>query len=321
MKSQISHYIALFLLVVVGLTSCEKEVKLELPQFEQKLVVDGRIEVGMPPIVVLTKSQDLYAPTDFEALQNNFVKNAVVTVTNGANSIVLDEFCANDLPPEVIPFVAEALGVDEETLANFNFCAYSTFDSNWFGQVGITYGLTIETEGKTYASSTTIMPPPVIDSSFFRLQGTYQEHGYGWMVIDDNPSVYNTYFLQMRRIHLNSQGVPADGRFLPAFNPVFDDVFFNGLKFEFGYGNRGSYRDDDIPSEFKGYFKTGDTVVVKLSSMDLPVFQFMRMKYVQDSNGGNPFASPANAPSNITGGALGVWAGFSAVYDTLACFP
>jgi hypothetical protein len=311
----------LFLSFIFLLSGCEKEVKLELPEFDQKLVVDGRIEVGMPPIVVLTRSQDLYAPTDFTALQNNFVKNAVVTISDGENSVVLEEFCANDLPPEIVPFVAEALGVDEATLANFNFCAYSTFDESWFGQVGKTYGLTINTEGKTYTSSTTIVQPPVLDSTFFRLQGTYEEHGFGWLMINDNPNIFNTYFLQMKRIHKNSLGEPADGRFLSAFGPVFDDVFFNGLKFEYGFGNRGSYDDSDIADEFKGYFRTGDTVVVKLSAMDLPVYQFMRMKYTQDSNGGNPFASPANAPSNITGGALGVWAGFSPLYDTLACYP
>lgn len=314
-------HVILIIAALIFLSGCEKEVKLELPEFEQKMVVDGRIEVGMPPIVVLTRSQDLYAPTDFEALQSNFVKNALVTVSNGSNSIVLEEFCANDLPPEALPFIAEALGVDVTTLANFNFCAYSTFDTNWLGQVGETYGLTIESEGSTYTASTTIVQPPAIDSAYFKLNGTLTAHGFGWIVIDDNPSIYNTYFLQIRRIHKNSQGLPADGRFLAAFGPVFDDVFFNGLKFDYGFGNRGSYNDPDIANEFKGYFEIGDTVVVKLSSIDIPVFQFLRMKYTQDSNGGNPFASPANAPSNVSGGALGVWAGFSPIFDTIACYP
>jgi hypothetical protein len=37
--------------------------------------------------------------------------------------------------------------------------------------------------------------------------------------------------------------------------------------------------------------------------------------------GGNPFASPTNIQTNIKGGALGVWAGFSTFYDTLICVP
>ena len=93
------------------------------------------------------------------------------------------------------------------------------------------------------------------------------------------------------------------------------------MKFDFGFGNKGSFDDESIPSEFRGYFKTGDTVVIKISSLDYQAYNFMKIKYVQDSNGGNPFAAPANAPTNIVGGALGVWAGYSPKFDTLACYP
>jgi hypothetical protein len=55
--------------------------------------------------------------------------------------------------------------------------------------------------------------------------------------------------------------------------------------------------------------------------MDRAVFEFLEKKYVQISSAGNPFATPANIPTNITGGALGVWAGFSPWYDTLICQP
>ena len=315
-----SRYI-IILLVGLLLVSCEKEVKLELPEFTQKIVVDGRIETGLPPIVVLTRSQDLYAPTDINALQNNFVKNAVITVDNGTTSVVLDEICTSDLPPELIPVVAELLGVSEEALSMINFCAYSTFDNTIFGEEGKTYDLKIEVENQVFTSKTTIVQPPVIDSVYFKLNGTHEQHGYGWLLINDNPALYNTYYLQMNRIHNSYPGGEPDGRFLSAFSPVFDDEFFNGLKFDFGFANIGSYKDDSVPQQYRGYFKTGDTVVIKVSALDLEAFNFMKVKYIQDSNGGNPFAAPANAPSNISGGALGVWAGYSPIFDTLACYP
>ena len=109
-------YIGLIFILLTLFSSCEKEVKLELPPFEQKIVVDGRIETGMPPIVVLTRSQDLYAPTDFNALQNNFVKNATITVSNGTTSVLLVEFCTSDLDPALLPFISEALGLSPEIL-------------------------------------------------------------------------------------------------------------------------------------------------------------------------------------------------------------
>ncbi len=313
--------IFILLIAVITFFSCEKEVKLELPDFQQKIVVDGRIETDMPPIVVLTRSQDLYAPTDINSLQNNFVRNATITVSDGTTTVVLDEFCTDELDPSLYPMIAEALGVSVEALTTMNFCAYSTFDSAIFGQVGKTYSLHIDVEDQVFTSSTKIENPPVLNSVYYKLNGSYEEHGFGWLLINDDASIYNTYYLQMRRIYNSYPGGQPDNRFLPAFSPVFDDEFFNGLLFDFGFASKGSYTDDSVPEEFKGYFKTGDTVVIKLSSFDYDVYEFMRIKYIQDSNGGNPFASPANAPTNIVGGALGVWAGYSPRFDTLACYP
>jgi hypothetical protein len=48
-------------------------------------------------------------------------------------------------------------------------------------------------------------------------------------------------------------------------------------------------------------------------------FDFFEKKYSQMFSGGNPFATPLNIPSNIKGGALGIWVGFSPWYDTLIC--
>jgi len=55
--------------------------------------------------------------------------------------------------------------------------------------------------------------------------------------------------------------------------------------------------------------------------MDRAVCEFFEKKYIQLSTGGNPFATPANIPTNIVGGALGVWAGLSPTFDTLICQP
>jgi hypothetical protein len=82
-----------------------------------------------------------------------------------------------------------------------------------------------------------------------------------------------------------------------------------------------SFDDEDLPSQYRGYYKIGDTVVIKMSKLEKPVYEFMEKKYAQIFSGGSPFASPANIPTNIDGGALGVWAGYSPWYDTLICVP
>ena len=65
----------------------------------------------------------------------------------------------------------------------------------------------------------------------------------------------------------------------------------------------------------------GDSVVVKFSKMDLNTFTFFQKKSAQWSSNGNPFGSPINITSTISGGALGIWAGFSPSYDTLYFIP
>ena len=49
--------------------------------------------------------------------------------------------------------------------------------------------------------------------------------------------------------------------------------------------------------------------------------EYMEKKYTQMYSAGNPFATPINLPTNIVGGALGIWAGYSPWYDTLICIP
>ena len=49
------------------------------------------------------------------------------------------------------------------------------------------------------------------------------------------------------------------------------------------------------------------------------VADFFEKKYNQIYSGGNPFATPTNIPSNIDGGAYGVWVGYSPWYDTIIC--
>lgn len=315
--------IIVFLLISLGvfLFSCTKEVLLDLPPFSEKVVVDGRIEPGMPPLVILTRTRDFYGETSLDALANSFVHDAVVTVSDGSSTVTLTEICANNIDPDLLPLVSEILGIDPEQLTAINFCAYVGLSLDFVGVVGKNYTLNIQAGNDSYTSQTSLLPPPVIDSLYFQIEQNRIEHGFGWSVLNDNPATYNAYFFEMKRIHKNSQGEQADQFFRHSLNSAFDDTFFNGLTFKFGFTNIGSYRDDDIPQEFKGFFRTNDTVVIKLSSLDYDVFKFHEMKLVQVASEGNPFASPTYIPTNIQGGAIGCWAGFSPRYDTLICIP
>jgi hypothetical protein len=110
-----------------------------------------------------------------------------------------------------------------------------------------------------------------------------------------------------------------DFQFSKTFNPYFNDKFFNGLSFEFAYENPMSFEDPTANNPYRGYFKQGDTIVVKFSKLGMNEFNYFEKKYNQMYSGGSPFAVPTNIPTNLKGGALGIWVAYSPYFDTIIC--
>lgn len=308
-------YIALLSTLI---SSCTKEVLIDIPEGQEKLVVDGRIETGEPPVVLLTRSNNIYAETTGNLLLESIVSGATITVSDGSESVVLDEICSQNLPPGSEEAIASFLNIEPEELEEVNICFYSTTNSAIYGQVGKTYSLEIDFEGQIYNASTKILQPHTLDSLYWKEDQDNQDNGFSWMTLTDPAGQFDAYFWECRRINLNSEGFPIDDRYRTTFNPAFDDAFFDGLTFDFAYENPFNFNSETPPEE-RGYYQRGDTVVVKFSKIDKPVYEFMEKKYTQLQTGGSPFATPSNLPSNISNNALGVWAGYSPVYDTLVC--
>lgn len=299
---------------------CSKEVVIDIPGYEEQLVIDGRIETDSPPLVLLSKSKDIYSPTDINSIINNFQSGATVKVSNGTNEVTLDEICSDNLPPGTEAQFAAAFGISESELSNYNICIYSTFDMSVWGEVGKTYTLTVDFEGQQYTSQTSIVQPTYFDSIYWKPEGGYTDWGFSWVELSDPAGQFDGYFWQCKRINDGMDGEDLDGSFEPTFNPVFNDEFFDGLTFDFAYENPNNF-EEEIDDEFKGLYQLGDTVVVKFSKLDPVAYEFMEKKYIQLANGGSPFAVPANIPTNIVGGALGAWIGYSPIFDTLPCYP
>jgi len=312
--------IVLFISVLLIASACTKEVVIDIPGYEEQLVIDGSIETNQPPIVFLTKSKDIYAPTDLDAFLGSFVSGASITVSNGTTSVQLIEICSDNLPPGSEPMVADLLGIPENELANYHICGYTSLDPSIFGEIGKTYSLSVLYDGQTYTSQTSILPPTYFNSLYWKPDGDLTTHGYSWVNLSDPPGQFDAYKWEAKRINTDENGDPIDPGFKAPFGPVFDDEFFDGLTFDFFYDNPYGY-EDGILDEHAGLYAIGDTVVIKFSKMDYYVYEFMEKKYTQIATAGNPFATPTNIPSNIEGGALGVWAGYSPIFDTLICQP
>ncbi len=314
----IRHSILLFCLSFI-IVSCEKDIDIDLPEYEQKVVVDGRIEQGLPPIVFLNKSQKFFGETDLAAFQNSFVNGAEVIVSDGTTTDTLVELCTGSLPQGYDTIVANFLGVNVADLAFVNICAYTSVNPNIFGEVGKSYALTINHEGSTYTSSTSIPQLVPLDSVWFKAQPAETqngiEYGFSWATMTDPDTVGNGYRWFARRLNMKSDGSLKDPGFLAPIGTAFDDQFIGGLTFDFAYDRPRS--DGDESPDRTAYFRSGDTVVIKFCTIETEIVDFIRAAETQALNNGSPFATPTNNPSNIEGGALGIWAGYGVTYDTI----
>jgi hypothetical protein len=279
--------IVLFFLFLAGMmVSCEKDITVDLPVPPEEYVVEGYINPGKPAYVFISKTAAFFAPYDNASLLNYAVRNAVVTVSDG---IITDTLIA-PLPDVGYLYISPQIT----------------------GEVGKTYFLKIETnDGKVLTSVTAISPVVPLDSVWFKVQPALDSLGWMWARLSDPPLPGNSYRWFAKRL-----GKDVD--FIAPVGSVFEDKFFNGLSFDFAY-NRGKVPNSqsvDDNNEEEGYFKKGDTIVVKFASITKESYDFWRAAENQSSSNGSPFASPAPLKTNVTG-AIGIWEGFAFTLDTV----
>ena len=303
--------VAFLSLLIMGLNSCSKEVKIDIPGFDEQIVIDGSIETGTPAIIFLSNSKDIYAPTDINSYLSGFISGETVIVSDGTITDTLMEICTDNLPAGFESIAAAFFGLPIEQLVTLHLCAYVS--TGIVGEVGKTYSLKVLYNDKIYTSSTKIENPTALDNLFWREQANLPGYGFSWAKITDSPIMGDAYRWEVKNL--------GDLFYSKPFQPFTDDRFYNGKTFEFSVENPMSFKDQTIENQYKGYYKLGDTIVVKFSKLGKKEYQFFEKKYNQIYSGGNPFATPTNIPTNIEGGALGVWAGFSPWYDTLICVP
>ena len=308
MELRILKYLSITL-VFASLWSCTKEVKIDIPGYKEQLVVDGRIETGQPAIVLLSKSSNVYSSTNYESYLNSFVDDATVVISNGTQTDTLTKICTDDLPPGLEQVAAGIFGIPVEILVNLHLCAYVSL--NMLGEVGKTYTIQISHQGKQYQASSKILNPTAPDSLYWKQEGNFTDRGFSWAKLSDPAATSDSYLWEVKYVQ--------DPQFSKTFNPFFNDKFFNGLTFEFAYENPMSFNDPNGNDAYRGYYQLGDTIVVKLSKIGGKEYNYFEKKYNQIFSGGSPFAVPTNIPTNIEGGALGVWVAYSPWIDTLVC--
>lgn len=282
-------YFLIILILIVLFSSCEKDITVDLPQPEEQLVIEGYIEPGQPPYVLISKTAPYFSSFDENSLLQYVVKNAKVTVQ-----------CVEDNVTDTLFQVIADTG-------------YFYVSFGMIGQAGKTYNLRVVTEdGKVATATTRIEQPIPLDSIWFKIQEGKDSLGFVWAHLTDPDTLGNNYRWFAKRIG-------KDSSFIAPIGSVFEDKFINGKSFDFAY-NRGSVPNstaaDDTSEVENGFFKTGDVIVVKFCTISNASFKFWRSAETQSSNIGNPFASITPLVSNIEGG-IGIWEGYSPSLDTV----
>ncbi|MBU0764565.1 MAG: DUF4249 domain-containing protein [Bacteroidetes bacterium] len=280
------------------ITGCEKDITVDLPQAESKIVIEGAIEQGEYPSVFVTRNAAYFDPVDSTTLANMVVRDAIVIVSNGTISDTL------------------ALGIDFFTVP---FLKY--YGTKFTGEVGKRYYLTVQVDGKSYTSGTTIPQPVELDSLVFREteDAGVDNAGMMWLYFQDPDTLGNYY-------RYFTKTIGKDNIFVHPLASASDDKLANGQYIEFvcyrGWNPNLTEEQREQELEELGdipwwAYVRGETVVMKFCTIDAAHYQFWRTIELQNSTDGNPFASPITVYTNIEGGALGVWGGYGVFLDTL----
>jgi hypothetical protein len=284
------------LVVSLFLFGCEKKIDFKLKDSEPKLVVEGTIENGRPPVVILTRSIGFFSRITPQILAGSFVHNADVFVSNGTLTHKLKEYAV----PAGQGITLYFYSIDSSSLA-----------TAFVGQLNSQYSLRIVSEGKEYTATTTI--PNItkrVDSVWWKPSpGNPDTTEVTVIVKATDPPGYGDYIRYFTRIDNQVE-------FLPPVNSVFDDLFIDGTTYEVQI-QPGIDRNLDRDSTDPDFFHRGDTIEFKLSNIDRTTYDFWRTWEFSYASVGNPFSTPTQVLGNISNGALGYFGGYASQYRSL----
>ena len=262
--------IILLIFFAILINSCTEVINVDLNNVTPRIVIEGVItDQAGPYTVKISKTGNF-----FESNQFLPVSYASIIINDNNGNI--------------------------DSLIEISPGKYQT--SSIKGEVGNTYTLTVNSDGKIYKSVSTMLTPTYIDSLTYKYNpntgpgqgknGGYDLHCY----FKDKPDIKDYCML---KLYINGQK---------------DDSYFLYT----GKYNINEYIDYN---RFRQRFKKNDTLKVELLNIEFSVYDyFSTLNDIMSSEGMRGIAStgtPANPNTNISNGALGYFAAYSVKADSL----
>lgn len=274
--------IVYFLISVLLIISCSKDSILSNDDTSQ-LIVEGWIESGNHPIVILTRSIEVYKePIHRDNLNDYLIKWATVTVSNGTDSVILTgKYDEGYFPPYI----------------------YTT--GHLIGEAGKTYKLSVKYRDY-YATATTSIPEVPYECKYVVKKCDGSESLYKIeAIITDNPKEKN-YYQFFTRIGTKTK------QFNASYLGSIDDMelkentlvpVYRGRKWQL--------------QKYSPYYLGDEIVHIKFAQIDETSFRIWDSLTKNISLSDNMFLSTnSNMVSNIVGG-LGYWCGYGAITKTI----
>lgn len=287
------NIILLLILSIFVFASCEKQVEIDIPDPESEYVVEAWIENDKNPIVIVSRNSSYFSSVDSASLMNLFVTDAEVVVSDGIISDTL------------------SLTIDYENYEHNTWPIIYYTGNKIIGRENHSYSLKIKTADAEISGSTYIPTAYFFDTLWWKPDNnTGDSLGYVWATFSDNPNEKNYY-------RIFTQRLGKDYAEIPVYGSIYDDTYFSGENISFSmYRGVQSISDDSSYTEEFGYFKPGDTVVVRLSAIDYSHYNFWMSVEQSQMTSTNPFTNPVNIKHNVVG-AAGVFGGYGSRRDTL----
>lgn len=264
--------ISICLFLVCFLFSCNK---IEFEEQTPQLVIDGYIDDGEFPVVIVTTSVTITQEAQkLEELNSHLLRWATVSVSDGNQKVFLTGKIDKSYFP---PFI------------------YTT--SKMRGISGKTYTLNVDYENYSATAITTIPPKPQIDS--IKIEPTETDSLCKiYICFTDNPNNKDYYKAFIKKGVYSKQ-------WLSSYMGVYNDDILNGYS-EIAINNGNLLTDT---TTFSPFFNYSDTVSIKFANIDVRSYNYWYDFEKYTSLSKNPlFPITQNLRSNIIGG-IGCWYG------------
>jgi hypothetical protein len=219
--------------------------------------------------------------------------------------------------------IVEGEGEIDTLLPSLEFQHYTPFNykgTRIRGRVGGRYRIKIITTEHELEAETIILPTLKVDSIWHRTKSDLIIEAGNLLPTQRDFQLASIYYrysdgpLVGDRVRIFSRR-NQESQWSSGFASAFSDELINGQTIDFVLP-RGKevylFNDSTTFNEF-GFFEVGDTVYVKVSSIDLAQYQFWNTLASATGGSGNPFAIPTVVATNIRskrGKGLGVWGGY-----------